>query len=114
MKSVDDEFRYSFIQNSNIQKPYIYNVHNLFINRDAGLASNTLLDAVRKNDPRGDVSVPNHSLHAQHCHYHLQYFYQPTAKPNLVATAETVRSREKSFNSPISRLQIPEQPHRYE
>ena len=113
MQSVDDEFRYSFIRNSNIQKPYIYIVYNLIINRDAGLASNTTGRCARKRPP-GAVSVPNHSLHAQHYHYHLQYFYQPTANPNLAATAETVRPRKKSFISPISRFQIPEQPHRNE
>ena len=68
------------------------------------------LDAVRGNDPPGAVSVPNHSLHAQHYHYHLQYFYQPTANPNLAGIAKTVRPREKSFISAISRFQIPEQP----
>ena len=68
------------------------------------------LDAVRENDPRGDVSVPNQCLHAQHSLNHLQYFYQPTANPNLEGIAKTVRPREKSFISAISRFQIPEQP----
>ena len=63
------------------------------------------LDAVRENDPRGDVSVPNHCLHAQHSHIHLQYFYQPTANPNLAGIAKIVRPREKSSISAISRFQ---------
>ena len=53
----------------------------------------------------GAVSVPYHSLYAQHYHYHFLYLYTPTAKPNLAATAKTVRPREKSFISAISQIQ---------
>ena len=64
-----------------------------------------VLDAVRENDPPGAVRVPNQCLHAQHSLNHLQYFYQPTANPNLEGIAKTVRPREKSFISAISRFQ---------
>ena len=60
---------------------------------------------MRENDPPGAVSVPNQCLHAQHSLNHLQYFYQATANPNLEGIAKTVRPREKSFISPISRFQ---------
>ena len=63
------------------------------------------LDAVRETTHHGAVSVPNQCLHAQHSLNHLQYFYQPTANPNLEGIAKTVRPREKSFISAISRFQ---------
>ena len=49
--------------------------------------------------------MPYHHLHAQHSHHHFLYFYQATANPNLAEMAETVRPREKSFISAISRFQ---------
>ena len=66
----------------------------------------TLLDAVRPNDPPGAVRVPNQCLHAQHSLNHLQYFYQAYRQPKLgKLTAKTVRPREKSSISAISRFQ---------
>ena len=64
------------------------------------------LDASARNDPPwGPSGVPYHHLHAQHSHHHFQYFYQATANPNLEGIAKTVRPREKSFISAISRFQ---------
>ena len=83
---------------------------NLFWNKSRQRLSLPGLDAVRPNDPPGAVRVPNQCLHAQHSLNHLQYIDQPYANPNLAATAKTVRPREKSFISAISRFQIPEQP----
>ena len=60
---------------------------------------------MRENDPPGAVSVPYQCLHAQHSLNHLQYFYQPTANPNLERIAKTVRPSEKNFISAISRFQ---------
>ena len=81
-------------------------VHRLrLIHNSRRGSSVATLDAVRENDPPGAVSVPYPSLYAQHYHYHFLYLYTPTAKPNLAATAKTVRPREKSFISAISQIQ---------
>ena len=81
-------------------------VHRLqLIHNSRRGSSVATLDAVRENDPPGAVSVPNQCLHAQHSHNHLQYFYQPTANPNLEGIAKTVRPRGKSSISAISRFQ---------
>ena len=55
----------------------------------------------------GAVSVPYHSLYAQHYHYHFLYFYRAIRTANLELTAKTMRPREKSFISAISRFQYP-------
>ena len=53
MKSIDDEFHYSFIQNSNIQKNITF-VHRLqLIHNSRRGSSVATLDAVRENDPPG-------------------------------------------------------------
>ena len=46
------------------------------------------LDAMRSHDRPGAVSVPNHNVDAQQSHHHLQYFSQPTAKPNMVVKSK--------------------------
>ena len=63
------------------------------------------LDAVRFHDAQGAVSVPNQSSYAQHSHNIFLYLYTPTANGSLVNPAKTVRPREKSFISAISRFQ---------
>ena len=63
------------------------------------------LDAVRFHDAQGAVSVPYQSSYAQHSHNIFLYLYTPTANGSLVNTAKTVRPREKSFISAISRFQ---------
>ena len=57
----------------------------------------------------GAVSVPYHSLYAQHSHNHFLYFYRAIRTANLELTAKTVRPTEKSFISAISRFQYPAQ-----
>ena len=63
------------------------------------------LDAVRFHDAQGAVSVPYQSSYAQHSHNIFLYLYTPTANRSLVNPAKTVRPREKSFISAISRFQ---------
>ena len=45
---------------------------------------------MRSHDRPGAVSVPNHNVDAQQSHNHLQYFSQPTAKPNMVVEIKKV------------------------
>ena len=108
MKSIDDEFRlfvHSKLKHS--KTPHLYSVYNLFINRgDAGLASHSAGRCAPHRRP-GAVSVPYHSLYAQHSHNHFLYFYRAIRTANLEATAKTVRPREKSFISAISQFQYP-------
>ena len=76
----------------------------LIINSRRRLSSVATLDAVRFHDAQGAVSVPNQSSYAQHSHNIFLYLYTPTANGSLVNPAKTVRPREKSFISAISRF----------
>ena len=53
----------------------------------------------------GGRQCTNQSSYAQHSHNIFLYFYTPTANGSLVNPAKTVRPREKSFISAISRFQ---------
>ena len=77
--------------------------------RRRGSSVASTLDAVRFHDAQGAVSVPYQSSYAQHSHNIFLYLYTPTANGSLVNPAKTVRPREKSFISAISRFQYPAQ-----
>ena len=82
----------------------IEKLYNIFIPTDARQAS-VIAGRCAPHRRPGAVSVPYHSLYAQHSHNHFLYFYRAIRTGNLAGGAETKRPREKSFIRVISQIE---------